>query len=497
MKEIMIRSSIVVLILAFIAVAAGAVDQDMFEVFPLEVEGEILNHLAGDFNGDKLTDILIIYLSGGNNASRFAGLFLQKAGAGFRSRADFLTPLPADINQVDAADIDGDGLTELLLLHPNGVNFMKFTAAGGLGAPVNLIQEKSAFAAMQFHGIMAGPLQFEIMSAPGPELLIPTDSGFSLYAKDGDGRYSKTTNLKTHVFCKNVSRTTRDLAQGRPSGITLEPPRIYMLDGNTDGLADIYFLWDHKVAAFFQEARNGFSENPAMEISFSNDPDDGYRQSRLCDYNGDRKIDAVVSHTSGGFTNAETTLRFYAADASGKISAVSSGEIRLSDSHCNLMVDDFDGDNRPEFAMTAVEMGAIAASKMFLLKKTDLNLLIYPAGAGIPRPEPQKRTSFEIRFDFEAANPTEGIHLDWSADFNADKLHDAVLCDGNGRILFYWGARNEYLSRRPDLEVTLDHPACVRPIHLNSGGLADLLVEHNLTGRLDHLTILKNKQNRL
>ena len=220
-------------------------------------------------------------------------------------------------------------------------------------------------------------------------------------------------------------------------------------------------------------------------------------QSQLVDCNGDKRPDVAVSLTAGGVTNTETTLRYYLADSNGKIGMTESQEVNLSDSHCNLMVTDFNRDGLPEIVVPAVEMGAIAASKMFLLKKTDLHLLIYPIRNGLPITEPAKRFEYEFRFDFENPNPTGEISINWAADYNDNSLLDAVFSDGNGRLLFFWGNESDFLSRRPDLEITLDHPSAVYPIQLNSGSLSDLIVEHNLTGRFDRLTVLKNRNNKM
>ena len=125
-----------------------------------------------------------------------------------------------------------------------------------------------------------------------------------------------------------------------------------------------------------------------------------------------------------------------------------------------------------------------------------MHLLIYPITAGLPENESTRRISFEFKFNFDEDVPTREVCVNWSADFNADRMLDMVFCDGGGRVQFYWGKDRDYLSRKPDIDILLDHPEMVHPVNLGKGLLPDAIVRHNLGGRVDRLTVLKNKNNR-
>jgi len=484
--------------LILIVVSGFAADQDMFDLYNLEVEGDIYDFVTGDFDGDELTDIVIVYSPIDDIDSRYAGLYLQKGSDGFRPRADYLVPLPPSAVQIDSADIDGDGINEVLLIDGGGVSYLKYSDGSGLSRPIRLIKENTVFAIPSFTGIVVEPIAREIISTNNaPEILVPINKGYAIYEKTDDGNYQKLNQLNVNIFCHNDRQGIRSFAGKRSPQVTIELPRIYNIDGNGDGRPDLYFLWNQKVCTFFQDNTGNYPQDPDVETRFFNGIQNGYMQSQLADCNGDGRPDIVVSLTSGGVTNTETTIRYYLADNNGRINRTDLRDVNLSDSHCNLLVTDFNRDNIPEIVVPAVEMGAIAASKMFLLKKSDLYLLIYPIKNGLPATEPAKRIEYEFRFDFEHPNPTEEISINWSANYNYDVLLDAVFSDGNGRLLFFWGNDKDYLSRRPDLEITLDHPSAVYPVHLNKGTLSDLIVEHNLSGRFDRLTVLKNRNNKI
>ncbi|HDL03938.1 MAG TPA: hypothetical protein ENH25_07380, partial [candidate division Zixibacteria bacterium] len=69
---------------------AGAADQDLFDIYTLEVEGDIYDYVTADFDGDRYTDIIVIYSPIDDFETRYIGLYLQKGSSGFRTIADYL-----------------------------------------------------------------------------------------------------------------------------------------------------------------------------------------------------------------------------------------------------------------------------------------------------------------------------------------------------------------------------------------------------------------------
>ncbi|HHI02266.1 MAG TPA: hypothetical protein ENL22_01940, partial [candidate division Zixibacteria bacterium] len=48
-----------------------AADQDMFEIYSLEVEGHICEFVTGEFNNDNLIDLIVIYSPHSNRYTRY------------------------------------------------------------------------------------------------------------------------------------------------------------------------------------------------------------------------------------------------------------------------------------------------------------------------------------------------------------------------------------------------------------------------------------------
>ncbi len=470
-----------------------AAEQEAFDIYPIQVEGKIYGQITGDFTGDNLKDVVIFYSPTDDPNTRFAGLCINLGSRGFADRPDYLMRLPQTAVQVDKLNIDSDPADEIVFLDADGAAYIDFDQATGLTNPRRLIRQKTIFAMPVFSGIINEPFFVKFNEMPDKVAIIPTSKGYVIFERDEVGTYEILNQLTLPIFCYNNQKELKDFRSDHTATFSTELASVRANDCNKDGLTDLYFLWGHKICCFIQDSTGNFPTEPNVNLSFYPENLDGFMQSWLADLNGDDRLDAVVSYTSGGITNAETTLSFYLCGPDGKLSKNNRQEIHLSDSHCNLIISDYNNDRQPELVVPALELGTIAATKMFLMKKADLHLLIYDLVGGIPEDEPRARKKLEFRFNFDQPQPTREVSVDWSTDFNNDNLRDLVFVDGGGNIKVYWGDYKDFLSNRPDIEIPLDHPATVIPVSLDNDGRADMVVEHNLTGKFDRITILKNK----
>lgn len=494
-RHIALIGYLVLFQILLLSLEAFTADQDVFDIYSLEIEGVIYGFLLGDFDGDEKSDIAIIYSTFSDLETRYIGLFIQQGSSGFSERPDYLTKFAATVAHVNAGDLNNDGRDELILIGSDGIYLVQFSSGTGFSQPVLIVRQKTVYSCPFFFGIITDPFLFELNSNPGPEMVVPVGSGYIVFEKTEDGNYSILNQLLVPIAGHNSTRSIKEFGRKAASGFRIDLARVIVTDGNLDERPDIYFLWDRKVCCFFQDATGNFPQTPDTRVDFYPQTTGGFIQSHLIDVNGDRRPDIVVSRTSGGITNTETKVRVYMSSSYGQVEQNFSKEITLSDSHCNLMLDDFNGDNIIDLALPAIELGAMAATKMFLFKKTDLHILIYPFKSGVPSDEPAKRMQFEFRFNFDDPQPTGEVTVDWSGDYNGDDLNDLAFCDGKGKVNLFWGRDHDYLPKKSDLEISLDRPSQIYPVHLNNGRYSDIIVEHRLTGKMNRLTIMKNRNN--
>ncbi|MFH2037100.1 MAG: VCBS repeat-containing protein [Candidatus Zixiibacteriota bacterium] len=490
----LIIAAVIVSGVVFCTGNAIAADQDLFDIYSLEIEGTIYGYVTGDFNGDKANDIALIYSTPTDPNTRYIGLYLQKRGGGFQVQSDHLKALPVGFYQINAADLDDNGMAEIILIDGNGVLSIDFSPAAGFGNPIRIIRNKTIFSLPMYYGVLTSSFIFEMNGEPGNELIIPSERGYLIYEKDDRGNYDILAQLNVPVFCNNSNKNLREFNKSQNFHININLPEIYVLDGNLDLRPDIYFLWNKKLSTFIQDSTGNFPQEPDVEFDFFPIAGENhFCQSRLFDFNGDKRPDLVATATSGGISNTETMVQCHISDNSGKIRAIPSRTITLSDSHCNLFVDDFNGDNIADLVLPAVELGTVATIQMLLMKSADLHLLIYPFEGGLPTEEPTKRAKYDFNFNFDESLPTSEIYMEWSGDYNGDNIPDLVYLDGTGKVLFYWGKKDNYLSNKFDIQISLDRVSEVYPARLSQNAFSDLIVMHNLSGNLDRITVLRNK----
>jgi hypothetical protein len=478
-------------------VSVFGADQNMFDVYNLEISGTIYGFLTEDFNGDGLGDIATIYAPQSDYSTRYIGLYIYHEISGFQVRPDYLEQLPSSAAQFDAADYDDDGRAEIIFIDGDGVSSVSFNTNSGLEEPRRLIRRQTIYTYPLFEGVLTRPFALDINNSKGLEFIIPSARGYSVYERSEQGTYELLNNLKAPIFGRSLKKEVGEFTSMSGFNLVFNVPEIVVTDGNLDGYNDIYFLWNKRACTFFQDESGNFASTPEVSVDFFAPRESGFLQSKLMDFSGDRRPDLVAIKTSGGITNAETVIRCYRADVNGKLESRFCREIRLSDSHCNLILGDYNKDGSPELSLSAVELGALAMTKVFLMKKADLHLLIYPFNNGLPVDEPMRRIKYEFRFNFEDDQPTEEVLIDWSEDFNGDNICDLVFSDGMGKLKLYWGDDKNFLSKKTDLEMAVDNVAAIYPLHLGAQSHSDMIIEHEATGNYGRLTALVNKGNNL
>jgi hypothetical protein len=215
------------------------------------------------------------------------------------------------------------------------------------------------------------------------------------------------------------------------------------------------------------------------------------QQSQLVDYDRDGRLDLICCRSDGGISGAQTDITFFNAADILLGRRVEGHRITLTDACGNLIVGDFNNDGNPELAVPAVELGILSTVQKMITKKTDVHVLIYPIdNHGQPSKEPTVRRELSCRLDFEQADPTADIRLNWAGDYDGDGLADLVVADGGGQLMFYRGLAREYIESKASLVLDMPSPNQIRPTQLNNDGRDDLVIIHKPARGTTRLTLL-------
>ena len=479
------------LILLFLAVAIPfltdtgyTADDDFFLQQHIDVSGVILGCRLADFNGDKKTDIALMEgeLSGG----RVIKIYLQRESERFPPTASQIIELWPSTNMFQTIDLDGDGRAELLTMDRDGLFLYSHDGEKFSDDPKRAIDQETIFSG----GIEGGvPISwFVLRLGDRPVAFIPVDDGIQLWEYTG----RKFERLARLDFFHVVRRSPRPVKLFGNLGAVFSVilPDMTIIDGNSDGREDVYLVWPDRMAVHYQNDNGSFNRTSDISFRFQNKIGDNLCQARVVDYDLDGYADLVCCRSFGGISGARTDISFFGSDRIRQ-QGQASHNISLEDIHGNLMIDNIDRKGGLELVVPAIELGTMSAVKKMLTKKTDFHLLIYPIdNLGRTTPEPAVRHKITCHLDYEYSDPTSGIRIDWSGDYNGDGLPDVVFADGGGQLMFFSGSTEDYLVSKASLVIDMPDPDQIRPVHLNNDRRSDLIIIHKPGINGTRLTLL-------
>jgi len=478
-----------ILMLYFSVSLLYAAGDDFFLRQEIDVSGQVLGSLVDDFNGDGLPDLILVAEDA--DGRRTVRTYIQREHGRFPPTAAQIFEVAPSANMIQALDINGDGKKELFLTEGDGLREFDFNGDKFNVQGKSVVNIPTLFAA----GIEGGLVEQNcIQTVSGrPVAFIPVSVGFSLWAYS-DGKFSNIGMLNfSHLFSA-IDRPVKLFGGSRRNLQGLFQvciPNVVISDSNGDDLDDVYLVWPDRVAIITQDSQNGFNGQDDLLFRFQAHTDGNLCQSRLVDYDGDGRLDIVCSHSAGGISGAQTDINFYHSTQIRRLDHTESYSVSLTDACGNLMIDDFDRSGRPELVVPAIELGIMSTVKKMITKKTDFHILIYPIdNLGRPAHEPKVRKKISCRLDFENADPTANIRINWSGDYDGDGLPDLIVADGGGQLMFYRGTADDYLEDKAVLVIDLDNPDEIMPTRLNNDAGTDLVIIHKPAGGITRLTLL-------
>ena len=334
---------------------------------PLPAGGNPAAVATGDFNGDGHTDIAIA-----NRGTGEVSVLLGNGGGGFAAPAHYPTGVGSSPIAIVAADLTGDGRTDLATANAGSSNASVLTGVGDgtFAAPVPL-----TVVGFDVLAIGAG----DINGDGRMDLVVAADSSgvafdgvLSIFHGNDDGGLSGPTLV----------------------GVGVNPVDLVVMDFNLDGLADIAVAHEAERAPVIDGALSvlistlGGGFLPMLDVATTAEP----RAMAPGDFDGDGRVDLAVARENGVdvFQGNGGTFALVAT-------------IPLAADTRDVTVSDFNGDGVADIAV-------ITAVGLETILKTGLpGFLFSPAVHTDVNPEPRSVAA---------------------GDWNADGRADLVVANG-------------------------------------------------------------------
>lgn len=484
-KAICYQIVLVLTLCVYLTITAGAADDNFFQRQQIDVPGAVLDYRLGDFNGDKLTDLALLVAE--PSGRQVIELFLQREAGRFSPNAMTTMELPRTAGMIQCFDINGDNKTEIMIVDHDGLQEYSYNGKTITPSGKSITTEPTIFSGGTGGAILS---QTFIQTLSGQVVaFLPVDDGFSILAYKS-GKFSVAGQINfPHVVYREI-RPIKLLGASH-GGLTTILPDIVIGDANGDDRDDVYLVWPDRLSIFEQNPSGQIGSEAATTLHFQEMSDEAFCQSQLADFNLDKRLDLIGYRSIGGISGAATEISLINSSNFRSGDKSTGHHITLTDACGNVIIGNFDGSGGLELAVPTIELGVMSMVKVLLSKKIDFHLLIYPLDSlGHPSKDPVIRRKISCQLDFSKADPTSGIRLNWTGDYDGDNRPDLAFADGTGQILFYRGIPNEYVESKASLILDAPNVDQIYATQLNNDGRSDLILIHRPVNNLTRVTLL-------
>jgi len=423
--------------------------------------------------------------------------------AGFSATPDTIVTGPTAYYAA-VADVLPDKGKEILILTPDGV--WAFVQADGafVSRPRRLIESETILSMNSIRGrvlaneyrnvqVLPWNFAFDVNGDSLADIIVPHDTGTSLYLQKPRGKFSKPISLRAlpivHHFAAPGHRADEfSQPTTRSCRLQVVVPPFEARDVNGDGRPDLVCgsQW------FAQKLDGSFDTSPAILPADMRNPADP--SVRLVDINGDGKKDRFAEENRvDDPLNIVTYVRPYLADATGRIPSKPS-QVLVDQNvliHTNLPLHDFDGDGALDFAMYKTDITVTEIAKWvrqsFGQIEGNLNFYLFDRQANRYPRSPAFSKSITMRFKVDLMEAMMGLvwerylatMMRFEGDYNGDGRLDLLVRETTEQISIYFnsGNRRRLYSRRPDIVLDgLPNFAGLALSDLNADGCTDLLL---------------------
>lgn len=378
-----------------------------------KVPGQIVGVSAADVDGDGAQDVVVVYRRGtGRTAKRFVGIFFR-GPQGLASAPDLAFAVPRQAALYDLGDLDGEPGEEMIYLSGSGV-----WAHGFRGRQVGPVR-KIIPALSMIGDPEGGDLErwdFARELGGAPAVLVPGRRDLRVFAPGADG-----FELKCRVQVRQQSYYAARGPEGEGSGggprggfalrVTTTLPILSFAEVTGDAHLDLVTHFEDQVALHPGQPSGCVSAKPTFRRSFRMRTPEEEREgtasvlARLSDVDGDGRADLALTKVSGGLTDLRTEIHLHRAVKGGF--GPKPVQIFKSPGYgAFARFQDVDGDGQVEMIQPRAEISILGITRMLLSSSFAVDVLVRRRAKGSDRFfEEEPVQELEARFGLDFDAP--------------------------------------------------------------------------------------------
>ncbi len=475
---------------------------DLFRVFDLKFEGEMLFYHVEDINRDGYKDVIIALKPAANSTSVLSlSLYLQSR-EGFRATPHQQLHLDETIILFDFGDVIGDAQKELVCLKKQGVFYHSFNDSGFVLTPRKLFDAESAFMLPTY-----APTKWELVADLNgdhrDELLLPKLSRLNIYFRAPGGNWL-INELPSAMESRVSGMYDPRFSVGNYAEAVYTTPFLLTEDFDADGRRDLLAIYKDSLLVFLQEETGYFAQRPrqTLPLHFGEiwrgakiqrvriaDESERFRLMRIKDLNGDGVLDAATVRvsTKESMVNPATDVRIYfgrrdSANSKQSVYFSTTPDQIIQPDGTQLVLDivDINRDGKLDLVIPAIKVGLQNIVKMLISRTVELRadiFLMTEEGRYPKKPDLDIRMVVGFSFRGGATSPVYEI-----ADFNGDGYLDILSSISEKTLAIFLGNDKKGLDTKIGAKFNVLLPQngeMVRALDLNSDNKCDLVITYN------------------
>jgi hypothetical protein len=463
---------------ALAALAAPALaQQDAFALRLVENVGRTTGAEIADFDGDGRGDLLCVAFSGlPPEERRELVVRFQRSDGSLSAAPDWSAEVPPGTAVFDLADVDPTPGVEILLLRRERIEVLSLAgrraARHSLELPAPSLGLASDERGLDRIRLVRGDL------GPEPRLLVPLLGTYLVLSPSGELLGQPVAGGRANYF---VPPQSGPLVSESELEIYFDAPRMNAGDVDGDGRADLIASSRHEIRVFRQgeDGRFASEADRVLPLRLLSEADhirsSGQVRVATADFDGDGRVDLLVSQTGGGILDAESraalhlnrggTWNLHAPD---QVFHVKGGTLT------NQLID-LDGDGRVELVDVRLPLNVLTLVNLLVTRDVEARVSVYRAGKGLPfDPTPWFQRKLSVGFDFHTLR-ARGFIPTIDEDLNGDGLRD-LLSSADGEAVEVTLGGPSGLQRQHSARQPLDTAGRIRFGDFDADGLRDFVL---------------------